>query len=128
MVGKGTGADQSYPKHLNYKTASTECTKTAGKSCNKYTNTEAMVTMKFIGEPEQASSWREELTVGNKNAHHGEFLMAFYRHSGLDLTAARIYFLGISFAWLVEISGYRWIHSTPGCPDTAASQEGWSER
>lgn len=72
--------------------------------------------------------WREELTVGNKNAHQGEFLMTFYRHFGLDLTAARIYFLGISFVWVVETSSYRWVHSTPGCPDTAASQAGWSER
>lgn len=72
--------------------------------------------------------WREELKVGNTNAHQGEFLMTFYRHFGLDLTRARIYFLSISFVWVVKTSSYRWIHSASGCPDTTASQAGWSER
>lgn len=66
MVEKGTGTEQSHPKHLNYKTASTDCNKTTGKSCNKYTNTEAMVTMKFIGDPETAS----HMERGTKGGQH----------------------------------------------------------
>lgn len=46
--------------------------------------------------------WREELKVGNKNVHEGEFLMTFYRYFGLDLTGARIYCLGSTFVWVME--------------------------
>lgn len=80
--------------------------------------------MKFMGEPETASQVEGGTKGGQQNAHQGEFLLTFYRHFGLDFTGARIYFLGISFVWVVETSNYRWIPSTPGCPDTAASQAG----
>lgn len=72
--------------------------------------------------------WRDKPKARNKNAHQGEFLMTFYRHLGLDLPGARTYFLDISFVCVVESSSYRWIHSSPGGPDTAASQAGWFER
>lgn len=71
MVGKGTGTEQSHPKHLNYRTAGTECNKTVAKSCNKYTNTEAMVTMKFIGEHETASHVERGTNSGQQECSPG---------------------------------------------------------
>lgn len=76
MVAKGAGTEQSHLKHLNYKTTSMGCNKTAGKSYNKSTSPEAMVTMNFIGKPESASHVEGEM-VGNKDAPQVEFLIMF---------------------------------------------------
>lgn len=77
MVAKRAGTEQSRLKHLNYKTTSTDCNKTAGQSCKKSASTEAMFTMKFIWKPESASQRKEKLKVGSKDAHQGELLTTF---------------------------------------------------
>lgn len=95
MVAKGAGTEQSHLKHLNYKTTSMGCNKTAGKSYNKSTSPEAMVTMNFIGKPASASHVEGEM-VGNKDAHQAEFLIMFTGIWGLTSLKTDFFFPSIS--------------------------------